>query len=1474
MIRAKWSGMLKALVVTAVVLAVCWPGTEARAGIYEPDDSLVQAVVIGVPSTINRQFDTVTDVDYMRFTIPAATVGGSVWYEIETHDLNNSDTMISLYWDKGGGTIFFLGSDDDGGVGVASRLIRESTELSPIDLIVKVEHKYNWVAEDVDEYSLSVQIFVGEITGILNTNSATYYPTDITYSGYNGLLVEAYDKEATDIGDWDDVIASTLSTNLPDETSPDYDSDYADIALSTTPHADPDGYYRLKGLPPGDYILKVVGDATYGTQLYDTVVTPATHVPVINPTDADPITVSNGDTIPGNPNANSNFMLDTSSGAISGTFSVNTVAQDDDILHVQPYGVNWDIAVEIPSVGGAYSATGLPAGTYRIWAEYDQGTTPFYPFAYDGKADFFSADSITVTDATTTTINIDAVGLTWDFRGGSISGTIYDDSSTALSNMTVAVYSLDLASWVGSDVTVGGTYSIGGLYDGDYVVWVDAKTPFLEQYYPSPLGGPYTYYFVDATPVTIVGASAVSNIDLYMVSTPNQSPYPPYNPVPGDGTIEQPIGPLTLSWLQDGDPDVGDTVDYDVYFGMVSGSLTKVGDAVAAPFDVITAIGQNLQYASTYYWQVYVNDDKGNTTLGPEWSFTTEVQDPPYAPYNPIPNDTATGQGIDTDPSNPLYLLWSQDGDPDVGDTVTYDIYFGDTSPLTIPGDKVGDNVTAPYDITAAIGHALDYNTTYYWLIEVEDDKGNITVGDEWEFTTYIQGFPFAPYNPIPTDGATGQGIDTDPTNPIYLSWSQDGDPDPGDTVTYDIYFGTVSAAITKVGDNVMAPYDITAAIGTALDFNTTYYWRIDVSDDDANITTGPEWSFTTYAQNFPYPPYLPNPVDGAVNQGIANAPGSINPITLSWMQDGDPDPADTVTQDIYFGDTSGSLVKVGDNVTSPFDVVAALGNNLQYGTEYFWRVEVTDNTSNTTVGDEWSFTTIGGIEEDEYEYPPPPTLPPMSFTVPIPSDGAINIPINVTLFWSNMFDPAYANTVKYDVYFGTSTSPSLVVENITVNKYKPSILDYNTKYYWKLVARDNLGQTATSDIFSFTTVPLTSRVDTDGDGMPDTWENGNGLDSDDPNDKNTDKDGDGLTNYEEFVRGTDPNDTDSDGDGIDDYTEVNTGYDPTADGTIATATLLTPVGGSKDVSLSTDVVIRFSKEMTRSSVENSFVVVPYVGGTFAWTSGDTKVTYAASSLTANTFYTVKVYRSAEDSSGNNLAKDYTWGFFTVGEQPTPPSEPAIPSIITSDPVNGSEGVESDATIRIYFNKTMDPVSVLDALSITPEPPSTPNVHWEAFTLVIAVKLDGGVIYTLEVSDDAADFEGNTLSDSFLIEFITSESSAVELNLEEDDDDCFVATAAYGSENDFRVNALIRFRDDCLLASATGQYFTQCYYRYSPALANFIADSPMLRTATRCLIAPLSIASIYYRLISTGLLFVSVIAVLLSIRLIRRKSHV
>lgn len=65
---------------------------------------------------------------------------------------------------------------------------------------------------------------------------------------------------------------------------------------------------------------------------------------------------------------------------------------------------------------------------------------------------------------------------------------------------------------------------------------------------------------------------------------------------------------------------------------------------------------------------------------------------------------------------------------------------------------------------------------------------------------------------------------------------------------------------------------------------------------------------------------------------------------------------------------------------------------------------------------------------------------------------------------------------------------------------------------------------------------------DDDNDGMPNAWEEANGLNPTDPSDAGVDDDVDGLSNLAEFRRGTNPQKADTDGDGLSDSVETGTG--------------------------------------------------------------------------------------------------------------------------------------------------------------------------------------------------------------------------------------------------------------------------------------------------------------------------------------------
>ena len=70
-------------------------------------------------------------------------------------------------------------------------------------------------------------------------------------------------------------------------------------------------------------------------------------------------------------------------------------------------------------------------------------------------------------------------------------------------------------------------------------------------------------------------------------------------------------------------------------------------------------------------------------------------------------------------------------------------------------------------------------------------------------------------------------------------------------------------------------------------------------------------------------------------------------------------------------------------------------------------------------------------------------------------------------------------------------------------------------------------------------------------------------------------------------------------------------------------------------------------------------------------------------------------------------------------------------------------------------------------------------------------------------------------------------------------DACFIATAAYGSLMANDVVMLRGFRDAYLRSNVLGELATEAYYTFGPAAADAIAESDLLRTTTRDVLAPI-----------------------------------
>lgn len=194
---------------------------------------------------------------------------------------------------------------------------------------------------------------------------------------------------------------------------------------------------------------------------------------------------------------------------------------------------------------------------------------------------------------------------------------------------------------------------------------------------------------------------------------------------------------------------------------------------------------------------------------------------PPLPPRLLYPDSGA--RDIDTS----VVLRWTC-SDPDSLDTLKYFIYLGISPPPPLFDSGIADTFYHPLN--------LNVLASYYWRVVARDRFGETAGSPVWRFSTAkANNFPFIPSNPTPDSGAVGQFVR------ITLSWSG-GDPDPGDTVYYDIYLGTSSPPPLLVQNHTQTRYT-----PNRLKYDSTYYWRIVARDQRGATVSGPIWQFRTF---------------------------------------------------------------------------------------------------------------------------------------------------------------------------------------------------------------------------------------------------------------------------------------------------------------------------------------------------------------------------------------------------------------------------------------------------------------------------------------------------------------------------------------------------------------------------------------------------------------------------------------------------
>jgi len=133
------------------------------------------------------------------------------------------------------------------------------------------------------------------------------------------------------------------------------------------------------------------------------------------------------------------------------------------------------------------------------------------------------------------------------------------------------------------------------------------------------------------------------------------------------------------------------------------------------------------------------------------------------------------------------------------------------------------------------------------------------------------------------------------------------------------------------------------------------------------------------------------------------------------------------------------------------------------------------DVPSSMVIGNDYKVKITALNDPTKYDYSPKfeikspySNLPPYCPNSPYPINYSDEQSIHTTLSWE-CSDPD-GDPLRFDVYFGQSENPPKVNSNQNNYDYYPGPLNYNTEYFWKVVAKDDNGESITCYDWNFTT--------------------------------------------------------------------------------------------------------------------------------------------------------------------------------------------------------------------------------------------------------------------------------------------------------------------------------------------------------------------------------------------------------------------
>jgi hypothetical protein len=176
---------------------------------------------------------------------------------------------------------------------------------------------------------------------------------------------------------------------------------------------------------------------------------------------------------------------------------------------------------------------------------------------------------------------------------------------------------------------------------------------------------------------------------------------------------------ITFEWSAATDPE-NDVLEYNIIIATDRDMTNVIENKMTTSLQLTVT----LEKKTAYYWKVDALDvDNNQGTESEIFAFYTKGEG--VLNYAPFTSELVSPENNGQVNATSVSLTWEA-ADTNAGDTLTYELYFGENASLTLIDEAL---------IVKSQTVLIESGNTYSWKVNVKDQDGAKSIGQIWSFT-------------------------------------------------------------------------------------------------------------------------------------------------------------------------------------------------------------------------------------------------------------------------------------------------------------------------------------------------------------------------------------------------------------------------------------------------------------------------------------------------------------------------------------------------------------------------------------------------------------------------------------------------------------------------------------------------------------------------------------------------------------------